>query len=101
MRIASEVSSSRLQLAGLGAALLLVTAASTGRAQEPENIQAGVPEDCTFCRPWVFVEGGYTRWSDEALPDASGLGPEAVSEAFDEFLARDQVLEIAGQFIES
>lgn len=67
----------RVTFAAAAVMMTLATAATAGRAQSPENIQDDLPADCTFCRPWVFVEGGYARWSDEALPesDASNWTP--------------------------
>lgn len=49
----------------------------------------------------VYAGEEATTQAGASIPDISGVSPEAASEAFDEFLARDQVLEIAGQFIES
>jgi hypothetical protein len=49
----------------------------------------------------VYAGEEATTQSGVSIPDTADVTAEAASEAFDEFLARDQVLEIAGQFIES
>lgn len=49
----------------------------------------------------VYAGDEVTTQAGVSIPGAAGVSDEAASEAFDEFLTRDQVLEIAGQFIES
>lgn len=49
----------------------------------------------------VYAGEDATTQAGVSIPETAGVSREAASEAFDELLGRDQVLDIAGQFIES
>lgn len=52
--------------AGLLTGLLLLLAVPAAAQYEDEHMHE---DDCTFCRPYLFVEGAGIHRSDEALPD--------------------------------